>query len=68
MLGLYQDPQGKKVFEKSNSAGTHLGNTVANLSSDDTEHLRRRIQQLEALVAKQQVGGVNTGKCVCLRL
>ena len=57
MLGLYQDPQGEKVFEKSNSAITLLGNT---------EHLRRRIQQLEALVAKQQVGGVNKESvCVC---
>ena len=57
MVGLYQDPQGEKVFEKSRSSGTQLGNHTVNIGSTDTEQLRRRVRELETMVAKQQVSG-----------
>ena len=55
MAGLYKDPQGEKVFEKTNSRSGDIGNSKAITNSADTEYLRKRIRELESMVAKQQV-------------
>ena len=55
MYGLYKDPNGEQVFDQSFefSAETRMTSALAN---SDPENLRMRIKELEALVAKQQVG------------
>ena len=57
MVGLYKDPHGEKVFQKttSKSVDTQLGNTKVNTDSADTEYLRKRVRELETMVANQQV-------------
>ena len=55
MVGLYKDPHGELVQNKSElSTQQHVTTTLAN---SDVENLRKRVKDLEALVAKQQVYG-----------
>ena len=44
MVGLYRDPEGKKVFSKTGPSQTNLPPTS---DSDTIDTLRRRVQELE---------------------
>ena len=65
MYGLYKDPEGNQVFERSsdNDFTTQHTRTTTYFSSDP-ESLRKRIAELEAqLAARGQVGRLYTKLC-----
>ena len=56
MVALYHDPGGETVFDRSDT--TYVPATT--ISNSDTDTLRKRVKELEAQVAKQQVCNMRT--------
>ena len=50
MVGLYKDPKGEKIFEKST-----LSTATPNFQSQTMEDLKKRVTELEAIVASERV-------------
>ena len=44
MVGLYKDPEGKKLFSRTNPS---QGNMTSDMDKDTVASLRKRIQELE---------------------
>ena len=62
MLGVYKDPEGESVFNKTTSGGgAHISssqmntNVVADRNTIDT--LRKRVRELEGIVNTKKVNG-----------
>ncbi len=52
MVGLYKDPKGETIFEKSTAVPSHAGLSIvkeneSKTGESETEGLRRRIKELE---------------------
>ena len=59
MYGLYKDPDGEQVFsDRSDLTTQHRMSTIR--GNSDVENMKKRIVELEAQVAKQQVRGLCT--------
>ena len=60
MVGLYKDPKGEKIFEKST-----LSTATPNFQSQTMEDLKKRVTELEAIVANKKVC---VGVCLCIHV
>lgn len=47
MFGLYKDPKGDSIFEKSVAVSTNLTVSVVKTTDSETSGLRLRIRELE---------------------
>ena len=51
MVGMYKDPQGKKIFGKHTSETP--SDPVSKETTDELENLKKKVIQLEALLSVQ---------------
>ena len=63
MVGLYKDPKGERIFDKSKSSGSVTCTT--NFQTQTMEDLKKRVKELEAIVASKGVSDVCVCVCVC---
>ena len=53
MIGLYKDPEGKKIFSQTKKQGTVTGSTIQ--TQQTMESLRQRVKELEDIVTEIKV-------------
>ena len=53
MIGLYKDPEGKKIFSHTKKQGTVTGSTIQ--TQQTMESLRQRVKELEDIVTEIKV-------------
>ena len=51
MVGLYNDPEGDTIFDRSNKTSTSANN---NLQTQTIEGLKKRVIELEAIITSSQ--------------
>lgn len=55
MVGLYKDPKGETIFERTSVANNSLGVPSKSVKLSENENLRKRIKELEDEIKQKDV-------------
>ena len=55
MVGLYRDPTGETIFERTSAVNNSVNATTTSIKLSENEGLRRRVKELENEVKEKNV-------------